>query len=55
MSDLDAEPDSASPIQKADWFNSRWGKEDQRGNGNLMTREKALEAVKWPRILGPVA
>ena len=33
-------------VLKADWFNSRWGRDDQRGNGNLMTREKVLEAVK---------
>ena len=46
MSDEEAEPESISPVLKADWFNSRWGKEDQRGNGNLMTREKVLEAVK---------
>jgi hypothetical protein len=37
---------SVSPILKADWFDSRWGQGDQRGNGNLMTREKVLEAVK---------
>ena len=46
MSDEGAEADRASPVLKADWFNSRWGHEDQRGNGNLMTREKVLEAVK---------
>ena len=46
MSDEAAEQESVSPVLKADWFNSRWGKEDQRGNGNLMTREKVLEAVK---------
>ena len=43
------ESNSVSPVLKADWFNSRWGKEDQRGNGNLMTREKVLEAVKLIR------
>jgi hypothetical protein len=46
MSDEEAESNSVSPILKADWFNSRWGREDQRGNGNLMTRDKVLEAVK---------
>ena len=46
MNDEAAEPNSVSPVLKADWFNSRWGREDQRGNGNLMTREKVLEAVK---------
>ena len=30
----------------ADWFNSRWGPEDQRGNGNLMTPAKVLQATK---------
>ena len=43
------ESNSVSPVLKADWFDSRWGKEDQRGNGNLMTREKVLEAVKLIR------
>ena len=46
MSDKQPSSESLSPVLKADWFNSRWGKEDQRGNGNLMTREKVLEAVK---------
>ena len=43
------ESNRVSPVLKADWFDSRWGKEDQRGNGNLMTREKVLEAVKLIR------
>ncbi|HZZ24590.1 MAG TPA: hypothetical protein VFE60_19295 [Roseiarcus sp.] len=46
MNDEEAESNSLSPVLKADWFNSRWGREDQRGNGNLMTRDKVLEAVK---------
>src|SRR5580693_4412031 len=46
VSDEAAEPANISPVLKPDWFNSRWGREDQRGNGNLMTREKVLEAVK---------
>ena len=46
MSDEEAESNSVSPVLKADWFNSRWGREDQRGNGNLMTREKVLEATQ---------
>jgi hypothetical protein len=46
MSDEDAESNSVSPVLKADWFNSRWGREDQRGNGNLMTRDKVLEATR---------
>jgi hypothetical protein len=45
MIDKTAEPKSISPVLAADWSNSRWGPEDQRGNGNLMTRQKVLEAV----------
>ena len=26
MSDKEAEPDGVSPVLKADWFDSRWGK-----------------------------
>ena len=26
-----------SPVLSAEWFKSRWGADDQRGNGNLMT------------------
>jgi hypothetical protein len=26
------ESNSVSPVLKADWFDSRWGKEDQRGS-----------------------
>jgi hypothetical protein len=46
MNDEEAESNSVNPVLKADWFNSRWGREDQRGNGNLMTGDKVLEAVK---------
>ena len=46
MSNEEAESNSVSPVLKADWFNSRWGREDQRGNGNLMTQEKVLEATR---------
>jgi len=46
MSDEEAESNSVSPVLKADWFNSCWGREGQRGNGNLMTRDKVLEVVK---------
>ena len=46
MTDEAAEPNNVNPVLKADWSNSRWGNADQRGNGNLMTREKVLEAVK---------
>ena len=37
--------DTFSPVLAADWFNSRWGPDDQRGAGNLMTPTKVLEAV----------
>jgi hypothetical protein len=47
MSDEEAKSNSVSPVLKTDWFNSRWGREDQRGNGNLMTRDKVLEVVKF--------
>jgi hypothetical protein len=46
VADEAPEPNSLSPVLKADWFNSRWGRDDQRGNGNLMTRDKVLEAVR---------
>jgi hypothetical protein len=46
MSDEDVESNSVSPVVKADWFSLRWGREDQRGNGNLMTRGKVLEATR---------
>src|SRR5215831_8786465 len=49
MTDKVAEPNNVSPVLKEDWFNSRWGKEDQRGNGNLMTRGKVLEATRLIR------
>jgi hypothetical protein len=38
-----------SPALSPEWFKSRWGPEDQRGNGNLMTSAKVLEAVKLIR------
>ena len=34
-----------SPVLADGWMNSRWGPDDQRGNGNLMTPQKVLEAV----------
>ena len=40
MTDKTAEPERISPVLAADWSNSRWGREDQRGNGNLMTRKR---------------
>ena len=45
MADGTEEAASPSPALAPDWFNSRWGREDQRGNGNLMTPQKVLEAV----------
>ena len=38
-------PMGASPVLSPEWFKSRWGPDDQRGNGNLMTAKKVLEAV----------
>src|SRR4029077_15492056 len=37
-----------SPVLSANWSNSRWGRDDQRGNGNLMPPAKVLEA---PRLI----
>ena len=37
---------SASPALSPEWWKSRWGPEDQKGNGNLMTPAKTLEAIK---------
>ena len=51
MSGEDVESNSVSPIVKADWFNLRWGREDRRGNGNLMTRGKCL---RRPGLLIPI-
>ena len=45
MIDKTPQPKGISPVLSADWSNSRWGPEDQRGNGNLMTAQKVLEAV----------
>jgi len=38
-----------SPALGPDWYPSRWGPEDQRGNGNLVTPAKVLEAVSLIR------
>ncbi len=43
MTDQTTEPKTISPVLAADWFNSRWGLEDQRGNGNLMTSQRCLK------------
>ena len=37
-------PPTSARSSARDWFNSRWGADDQRGNGNLMTPAKVLEA-----------
>jgi kynurenine formamidase len=37
------------PILDEGWYPSRWGADDQRGNGNLMTPAKVLEAIKLIR------
>ncbi len=46
MGDKSDDPESISPALAADWFKSRWGRDDQRGNGNLVTAQKVLEAVR---------
>jgi kynurenine formamidase len=38
-----------SPALGPGWYPSRWGPEDQRGNGNLMTPAKVLEATRLIR------
>ena len=47
-SNYDDLPDnaSASPALSALWWKSRWGPDDQKGNGNLMTPAKVLETIK---------
>ena len=37
---------AASPALGPRWFQSRWGPGDQKGNGNLMTPAKVLQATK---------
>ncbi|MCB8881519.1 cyclase family protein [Acidisoma cellulosilytica] len=38
-----------NPALGEDWFPSRWGAEDQRGNGNLLSPAKVLEALTLAR------
>ena len=38
-----------SPALGTDWYPSRWGAEDQRGNGNLMGPEKVRQALALVR------
>ncbi len=45
------EPNNVSPVLKVAGSISRWVTEDQRGTGNLMTREKVLEDNV---LLGPI-
>jgi hypothetical protein len=49
VTDNTSEPESISPALALDWVYSRWGREDQRGKGNLMTAQKVLEAVRLVR------
>ena len=42
-------PPIDSPALSPDWHESRWGGDDQRGNGNLMNPAKVLEAQKLIR------
>ena len=42
-------PTVDSPALPPDWHRSRWGDDDQRGNGNLMNAAKVLEAQKLIR------
>lgn len=37
---------SDHPILGEPWYPSRWGADDQRGNGNLMTPAKVIEATR---------
>src|SRR5271165_5160163 len=45
MDEQSAPSSGTSPALSADWVNSRWGRDDQRGNGNLMSPKKVLEAI----------
>lgn len=46
MSGPDSDP---SPALGANWYPSRWGADDQRGNGNLMGPAKVLQALALVR------
>ena len=47
MSTSDSETSGSDhPILGKPWYPSRWGADDQRGNGNLMTPAKVIEATQ---------
>ena len=43
---------AASPALLPEGFKSRWEPDDQKGNGNLMTPAKTLEALKLVKTGG---
>lgn len=43
------EPADASPALGANWYPSRWGANDQRGNGNLQGPHKVMQALALAR------
>ena len=45
-SETDSSDGGDSPALGLNWQVSRWGREDQRGNGNLMNAAKVLEASR---------
>jgi len=45
----DIEDPDPSPALGEHWYPSRWGTDDQRGNGNLMGPHKVLEAITLVR------
>ena len=49
MAKQDEQPSKKTVRLEGDWYPSRWGPGDQRGNGNLQTPAKVLEAVKLIR------
>ena len=40
-----ADDQDQSPALGAAWYPSRWGADDQRGNGNLMSPKKIRQAL----------
>ena len=45
-SEKDSSDGEDNPALGLNWQVSRWGREDQRGNGNLMNAAKVLEASR---------
>ena len=45
-SEKDSSDGGDNPALGLNWQVSRWGREDQRGNGNLMNATKVLEASR---------